>query len=325
MSSLIVYQGKMTAGTYMENENLYIVFPSGIKDGALAYVLGTWTKDASGTENSPLTMIGYPLKLITETAFYIVRNGKYYHLKVEISGDKLNVVLLNERDEESSSKSTLRTPDLLLALTNSHTISGSYPPISPDLSPVPALPDERFPFHAYNTAFPTQKRSPSSRQTGTSRSRNTPSTPQLQLPVPLTLRALLSITDNGGAFEPSFTPRASSLEDVVSWLQCVQRRKWMYRLRGRTLRWFLAPSSAIPGTRPASAPGRAVTLRVTVLNIDQLMLSGETYKPYKGVRGRALRRVEWGAGWKGGYLNGSLEEKEPERTPPQCVMTWIQE
>ncbi|KAH9032148.1 hypothetical protein EDB85DRAFT_2145709 [Lactarius pseudohatsudake] len=105
--SLIVYQGKMTAGTYMENENLYIVFPSGIKDGALAYVLGTWTKDASGTENSPLTMVGYPLKLITETEFYIVRNGKYYHLKVEISGDKLNVVLLNERDEESSSKSTL--------------------------------------------------------------------------------------------------------------------------------------------------------------------------------------------------------------------------
>ncbi|KAH9052221.1 hypothetical protein EDB87DRAFT_1835985 [Lactarius vividus] len=62
MPSLIVYQGKMTAGTYMENENLYVVFPSGIADGALAYVLGTWTKDASGTKNSPLTMVGYPLQ-----------------------------------------------------------------------------------------------------------------------------------------------------------------------------------------------------------------------------------------------------------------------
>ncbi|KAH9029718.1 hypothetical protein EDB84DRAFT_1579090 [Lactarius hengduanensis] len=204
--SLIVYQGKMTAGTYMVNENLYLVFPSGIKDGNVAYVLGTWTKDASGTVNAPLTMAGYPVKLITEKQFFIVRSGEYYHLQVDISGDKLNVVLLNERDEVSSSQSTLTgTPDLLLALTNSRTISGSYPPISPDLSPVPALPDERFPFHTYyNTAFPTQKRSPSSRQTGTSRSRNTPSTPQLRLPVPLTLRALHSITDNGGlSFFPS--------------------------------------------------------------------------------------------------------------------------
>ncbi|KAH9029712.1 hypothetical protein EDB84DRAFT_223947 [Lactarius hengduanensis] len=105
--SLIVYQGKMTAGTYMVNENLYLVFPSGIKDGNIAYVLGTWTKDASGTVNAPLTMAGYPVKLITEKQFFIVRSGEYYHLKVDISGDKLNVVLLNERDEVSSSQSTL--------------------------------------------------------------------------------------------------------------------------------------------------------------------------------------------------------------------------
>lgn len=97
----------MTAGSYMTDENLYIVFPSGIKDGALAYVLGTWTKDAAGTVNAPLTMVGYPLKEITQKEFYIVRNGEYYHLKVDITGDKLNVVLLNERDEPSSSPSTL--------------------------------------------------------------------------------------------------------------------------------------------------------------------------------------------------------------------------
>ncbi|KAH9007780.1 hypothetical protein EDB83DRAFT_2532495 [Lactarius deliciosus] len=158
MSSLIVYQGKMTAGTYMVDENLYVVFPSGIKDGALAYVLGTWTKDASGTVNSPLTMVGYPLKLITNKEFYIVKNGEYYHLKVDVSGDKINVILLNERDEPSSEPSTLSV----------------------------------------------------------SRSRITPSTPQLQLQVPVTLRALLSITDYDGAFEPLFTPRTNSLEDVVS-------------------------------------------------------------------------------------------------------------
>ncbi|KAH9049287.1 hypothetical protein EDB83DRAFT_2522828 [Lactarius deliciosus] len=154
MSSLIVYQGKMTAGTYMVDENLYVVFPSGIKDGALAYVLGTWTKDASGTVNSPLTMVGYPLKLITNKEFYIVKNGEYYHLKVDVSGDKIN--------------------------------------------------------------------------TGVSHSRITPWTPQLQLQVPSTLRALLSITDydglsfppslyyrpsslETGAFDPLFTPRTNSL------------------------------------------------------------------------------------------------------------------
>ncbi|KAH9007778.1 hypothetical protein EDB83DRAFT_2532493 [Lactarius deliciosus] len=243
MSSLIVYQGKMTAGTYMVDENLYVVFPSGIKDGALAYVLGTWTKDASGIVNSPLTMVGYPLKLITNKEFYIVKNGEYYHLKVDVSGDKINVILLNERDEPSSEPSTLSV---------------------------------------------------------------------LQLPVPLTLRARLSITDDGGlSFFPSlYSQRPSNYQ--APWKQARSSRRspraqahsrtsslgssatcsgaggggeWMYCLRSRTLRWFLTPSSAIPGTtRPASAPGRAATLRVTVLKIDQLKLSGETYKPYKGVR-----------------------------------------
>ncbi|KAH9052224.1 hypothetical protein EDB87DRAFT_1581886 [Lactarius vividus] len=108
MSSLIVYQGKMTAGTYMENENLYVVFPSGIADGALAYVLGTWTKDASGTKNSPLTM-----------------NGEYYHLKVDvISGDQITVLLLNERDEPSSSWSGKAPPSLRVAALLSVLVSG---------------------------------------------------------------------------------------------------------------------------------------------------------------------------------------------------------
>ncbi|KAH8989373.1 hypothetical protein EDB86DRAFT_3081109 [Lactarius hatsudake] len=220
MSSLIVYQGKMTAGTYMVDENLYIVFPSGIKDGALAYVLGTWTKDASGTVNAPLTMVGYPLKLITEKEFYIVRNGQYYHLKVDISGDKLNVVLLNERDEPSSSPSTLTV---------------------------------------------------------------------LQLQVPVTLRALFSITDYDGAFEPLFTSRTTSLGDVVSLATrsgASGGGEWVYVPARRTLCWSLGTRELHlrdPRSRVGAGPDRDAT---SVLKIDKL--GGETYKPYKGVSPQAL-------------------------------------
>ncbi|KAH9175086.1 hypothetical protein EDB89DRAFT_389597 [Lactarius sanguifluus] len=57
-----------------------------------------------------------------------------------------------------------------LSLTNSHTISGSYPH-SADPSPLrPAPLGERSPFHTYSAAFPTKKCPPPSRQTGVSRS-----------------------------------------------------------------------------------------------------------------------------------------------------------
>ena len=105
--------------------------------------------------------------------------------------------------------------------------------------------------------------------------------------------------------------------------------EWMYVLARRTLRWSLGSSaSTTSGTaRSVSAPGRTATLRGTfssndahprparaaqisfalpagallsALKIDQLKLSGETYKPYKGMRGRALGRVEWRVEWKEG-------------------------
>jgi AP-3 complex subunit mu len=105
--------------------------------------------------------------------------------------------------------------------------------------------------------------------------------------------------------------------------------EWMYVPARRTLRWSLASSaSTTSGTsRSVSAPGRTATLRGTfassdahprparaaqisfalpagtllsALKIDQLKLSAETYKPYKGMRGRALGRVEWRVEWKGG-------------------------
>jgi AP-3 complex subunit mu len=56
--------------------------------------------------------------------------------------------------------------------------------------------------------------------------------------------------------------------------------------------------------RPARAAQISFALpsgtMLSALKVDQLKLSGETYKPYKGVRGRALGRVEWRVQWKGG-------------------------
>ncbi|KAH9165427.1 clathrin adaptor mu subunit [Lactarius sanguifluus] len=233
------------------------------------------------------------------------------------------------------------TPDLLLTLTNSHTISEpSFHPCvrlnrfaqSKALSFVP--PDGRFTLMEYRF-------DPSASKPGAAPALTAAAAAQLQVQVPFTLRTSLSITDHGGAFELSFTPRAGALEDVAVELYLGSSAtgatcsgasggsEWMYVPARRTLRWSLAPSaSTIPGAaRSASGPGRTATLRGTfasgdvhprparaaqvsfalpagallsALKIDQLKLSGETYKPYKGVRGRALGRIEWRVEWKGG-------------------------
>ena len=102
--------------------------------------------------------------------------------------------------------------------------------------------------------------------------------------------------------------------------------EWTYVPTQRTLRWSLPRP-------PRAAPRRAQTLQGTfasvdvhpcparaaqvsfvllpgvllsALKVDQLKLSGETYKPYKGVRAWAFGRVEWRVEWKGGYDDAYL-------------------
>jgi hypothetical protein len=99
MSSCVIYSGKMTVPNYMDDENLYIVFPSGLGDDNLASVLGTWTVNAEGTENAPLTMVNYPCEYITSTEFFIVKDDSYYRLRVKIASDtEIDVTMLNEND-----------------------------------------------------------------------------------------------------------------------------------------------------------------------------------------------------------------------------------
>lgn len=233
------------------------------------------------------------------------------------------------------------TPDLLLTLTNSHTITDpSFHPCvrlnrfaqSKALSFVP--PDGRFTLMEYRF-------DPSASKPGAAPPLTAAAAAQTQVQVPFTLRVSLSITDHGGTFELTFTPRAGALEDVAVELYlgsgatgatstgATGGGEWMYVPARRTLRWSLASSaSTTSGTsRSVSAPGRTATLRGTfassdghprparaaqisfalpagtllsALKIDQLKLSAETYKPYKGMRGRALGRVEWRVEWKGG-------------------------
>jgi AP-3 complex subunit mu len=141
-----------------------------------------------------------------------------------------------------------------------------------------------------------------------------------------------------GAFELIFTLCAGALKDVAAELYhstgamgptstgATGGGEWMYVPVRGTLRWSLASSATSSSTsRSVSAPARTTTLRCTfassdshlraacaalilfalpaplsVLKIDQLKPSAETYKPYKGMRGWALGRVEWRVEWKGG-------------------------
>jgi AP-3 complex subunit mu len=144
------------------------------------------------------------------------------------------------------------------------------------------------------------------------------STPNMTKPQPLP-----------GAFELTFSPRAAALDDVAvelylgagaSGATCsavTGGGEWTYVPAHRKLRWSLPPTASgrnatLRGTftstdahpRPARAAQVSFALpagaMLSALKVDQLKLSGETYKPYKGVRARALGRVEWRVEWRGG-------------------------
>jgi AP-3 complex subunit mu len=92
-----------------------------------------------------------------------------------------------------------------------------------------------------------------------------------------------------------------------------KRGTWTFDPKQHVLRWVigLADSSGSTYTMKASwsvgsnpqvtpVPARAVQVTYNVprstfsgLKIDQLRVTGEAYKPYKGVRGKSLGKVEW--------------------------------
>jgi len=127
----------------------------------------------------------------------------------------------------------------------------------------------------------------------------------------------------------AFASRATALDDVAvelylgsgaSGATCSAATgggEWTYVPARRTLRWSLPPATSgrtatLQGTfasadahpRPARAAQVSFALppgaMLSSLKVDQLKLSGETYKPYKGVRGRGFRRIEWRVEWNKG-------------------------
>ncbi|GIJ84646.1 hypothetical protein Asppvi_003495 [Aspergillus pseudoviridinutans] len=48
-----VYHGKFSYAHYAKDENIWAVFPAGLRTGAPFYVMATFTKNAQGIENAP--------------------------------------------------------------------------------------------------------------------------------------------------------------------------------------------------------------------------------------------------------------------------------
>ena len=108
MSSSVVFSGKMNDNNHMHDENLYVCFPQGIANGNVAYVLGTWTTTVVPPQGKkvPLTLVG-TCRFIAEKEFFIVKEEAYYRLKVNISGEKIDVMLVKKNDDLASKRSTL--------------------------------------------------------------------------------------------------------------------------------------------------------------------------------------------------------------------------
>jgi hypothetical protein len=95
--------------------------------------------------------------------------------------------------------------------------------------------------------------------------------------------------------------RTTHVALVPCLLRLYNLRHFPFRVGTATLRGTFTSSDAHP--RPAQGAQILFALLagtlLSALKIDQLKLSAETYKPYKGMRGWALGRVEWRVKWKG--------------------------
>ncbi|KAH7916717.1 clathrin adaptor mu subunit [Hygrophoropsis aurantiaca] len=153
------------------------------------------------------------------------------------------------------------------------------------------------------------------------------------VPVPLALKTSIDIGEFGGTIHLSLSSRLSTkpmenievelyLGDDASGAQCVTSSagngvgsvggaegSWGFDSRKKVLKWEI-PSIGTSGSwvlrgswtskSKAPRPAHALHIRFEIpaynfssLKVDQLRLSGEGYKMYKGVRGRSLGSIEW--------------------------------
>lgn len=140
--------------------------------------------------------------------------------------------------------------------------------------------------------------------------------------IPFTVKASVVIDESKGTFDVIVTSRLTTrtiekmtvdwfLGETASGASCAASNSssWTFDSRARTLRWEMkniTPSSSFnlrghfATTDKVPRPSRGFRIKFEVLQhtfsslkVDQLKLTGEMYKPYKGVRGRSMGDVEW--------------------------------
>lgn len=77
---MAVFMGKLNM-PYARNENFFLVFPEGLRNTGLCYVLSTFTTDARAVANRPLTSISPRIRMISELEFELKSDGstsEYY-------------------------------------------------------------------------------------------------------------------------------------------------------------------------------------------------------------------------------------------------------
>ncbi|KAI0079752.1 clathrin adaptor mu subunit [Panus rudis PR-1116 ss-1] len=141
-------------------------------------------------------------------------------------------------------------------------------------------------------------------------------------PLPCILKSSVTSDEKGSSLDITISSRLTTklLENVTVTLflgECVtsanfavsNNASWAFEPKTRILRWemkAIAPSSSynLRGTFSSGSdlprPSRAFRVTFEVANhtfsslkVNQLKLSGEAYKPYKGVRGYSKGDVEW--------------------------------
>ncbi|KAI0314205.1 clathrin adaptor mu subunit [Amylostereum chailletii] len=225
------------------------------------------------------------------------------------------------------------TPDLLLTFTNPKVIHDpSFHPCvrlnrfsqSKVLSFVP--PDGRFTLMEYHFN-PSQAlvTAPATTPTVAAVASN-----PTQIQVPFALKALMQTSEHGGTFEITLTSKLTTrtLEDFTLQIylgegatsaSCAigSGAEWAYLPAKQVLCWTIPSVKSSSGrwtlqgsfTSSAARPRPSRSIQITFglsshlfssLKVDQLKITGETYKPYKGVRGRSEGNIEWRVDWRDG-------------------------
>ncbi|KAL1937571.1 hypothetical protein VTO73DRAFT_13066 [Trametes versicolor] len=143
-----------------------------------------------------------------------------------------------------------------------------------------------------------------------------------QVSVPFILRPAVKVDDHGGSIDVTFSSRLTTrtmdnvfvelyLGEGATGASCIvsHNASWSFNPKTQTLVWELkavVPSAnyTLRGSFTSSAetprPSRAFQVKFGIpqhnfsaLKIEQLKLTGEAYKPYKGMRGSSQGNIEW--------------------------------